>query len=331
MKNNFAPLFLFIVLAFFCSNAYSQTTVINNLNIVSPASSDNKVIKTASLMLSEEITKRTGIKINIVNAVPNTGNVILLRTANDPAPANFSINETPALIKKPEAFRVIVTQQNHRQIIIVEGNDARGVLFGAGFLLRNFIYDDKKIGLPASLIVSSAPDKSMRGHQLGYRNTANSYDAWTPTQFEQYIRELAIFGTNSIESIPIFDEEKSPHFKMDPDSMNAKISEICDNYGMEYWMWVPAQFDLKNNAKRSQYLEHLDKICRMSARVDGVFFPGGDPGDNPPETVLPLLEDMAVIAQKYHPQAKIWLSLQGFTPEQSQTVSRYINDKSPDW
>ena len=37
----------------------------------------------------------------------------------------------------------------------------------------------------------------MRGHQLGYRPKTNAYDAWSVPMWEQYIRELAIFGTNS--------------------------------------------------------------------------------------------------------------------------------------
>ncbi|HVM87968.1 MAG TPA: hypothetical protein VMT76_07245 [Puia sp.] len=330
MKNRFTVLLLFMLaMICFCSKSYSQTIYVDNINIVS--CSDNKIVRSASWMLSDEIAKRTGIKAGMAKTILNNGNVLLLRMANEPVPSNFLITETPALIKRPEAFRVVVVQQNGRDIIIVEGSDERGVLYGAGYLLRNFVYADKKIGLRKLLAVSSAPDKPMRGHQLGYRNTANSYDAWTVAQFEQYIRELVIFGTNSIESIPIFDERESPHFKMAPDEMNAKISGICDKYGLDYWIWIPAQFNLTDTVKRNLYLAHVEMICRMSVRLNGIFFPGGDPGDNPPETVLPLMEDMSVIIKKFHPHAKLWLSLQGFTPAQSQTVYRYIKDKTPEW
>jgi hypothetical protein len=332
MKNNLARLYLFIItIVCFCGTANSQTVYMSNVSIVSSGSSDNKVISSASLMLADEINKRTGIKVSIVKSLPDAGHVLLLRLAGDQVPKDFAIDETPVIIKKPEAFRVLVKHNNHRYVVIVEGNDARGVLFGAGYLLRNFIYADKKIGLPESLAISSAPDKSMRGHQLGYRNTANSYDAWTPEQFEQYIRELVIFGANSIESIPIFEEEKSPHFKLPPDEMNAKISSICDQYGLDYWIWVPAQFDLRDTAKRNHYLQRIEKICKMSVCLTGVFFPGGDPGDNPPETVWPLLIDIAHILKKYHSLAAVWLSTQGYKPAQNQTVYRYVQEQKPSW
>ena len=36
----------------------------------------------------------------------------------------------------------------------------------------------------------------------GYRDKTNTYDGWDLPQWDQYIRELAIFGTNAIELIP---------------------------------------------------------------------------------------------------------------------------------
>ena len=52
--------------------------------------------------------------------------------------------------------------------------------------------------VPAALDRAAAPFYLIRGHQLGYRARANSYDGWDKKQYEQYIRELVIFGANSI-------------------------------------------------------------------------------------------------------------------------------------
>ncbi|MCW3120091.1 MAG: hypothetical protein JWM28_4173 [Chitinophagaceae bacterium] len=192
-------------------------------------------------------------------------------------------------------------------------------------------YQDQEVHFKQLPSLASSPDKSIRGHQLGYRNTANSYDGWTRLQFEQYIRDLVVFGTNSIESIPIFDETMSPHFKVPPMEMNAYISTVCQKYSLDYWMWIPAQFDLRDTARRNKYLATFEKICKQSVRINGVFFPGGDPGDNPPELVIPLLQDIAGILKKYHPLASTWISLQGFTAAQSRYVYKYIQEKMPNW
>lgn len=322
---------LLLTVMHICIPAIAQTVFLKNLHIVTSAGTLTSAEKSASVMLAEEINKRTGLQVTVSSGWPASGNIILLQKASAPKHSEFAVSSEPALIAKPESFRILSQQQDKRAIIVVEGYDGRGVLFGAGYLLRNFIYKTGAVGINADLPVSSSPDKSMRGHQLGYRNTANSYDAWTPEQFEQYIRELVIFGTNSIESIPIFEEEKSPHFKLPPDEMNANISAICNRYDLDYWIWVPAQFDLTDTAKRNHYLNRIEKICKMSIRLNGVFFPGGDPGDNPPETVWPLLIDVAGILKKYHPQAAVWLSTQGYKPAQNQTVYRSVQEQKPNW
>ena len=59
-----------------------------------------------------------------------------------------------------------------------------------------------QITLAADLNIETAPKYPLRGHQLGYRPKTNSYDAWTVELWEQYIRDLAVFGTNAIELMP---------------------------------------------------------------------------------------------------------------------------------
>ena len=40
-----------------------------------------------------------------------------------------------------------------------------------------------------------------------------------------------------------------------------------------------------------------------------------DPGSNPPELVMPFLEDVAKLMAPGHPEAKIWFALQQYSPE----------------
>ena len=75
-------------------------------------------------------------------------------------------------------------------------------MFGVGKLLRSLEWGNGSITLPAGFSVDLAPDREIRGHQIGYRATANSWDAWTVEQFDQYFRDMVIFGANAIENIP---------------------------------------------------------------------------------------------------------------------------------
>jgi len=86
--------------------------------------------------------------------------------------------------------------------VVILGNDERGVLFGVGNLLRELRMERGSVSLRDDLDLATAPKYPLRGHQLGYRPKCNSYDAWDLPIWEQYFRDLAVFGCNAIELIP---------------------------------------------------------------------------------------------------------------------------------
>ncbi len=211
------------------------------------------------------------------------------------------------------------------------GADARGALFGVGNLLRRLSVWQGGLAIASNLDIATAPAFAIRGHQLGYRAMSNTCDAWSVAQFEQYIRELTFFGANSIEGIPFQDRRKTPVMKVPRPEMNRAIGEICQRYGLDYWAWVPADFSLKDDARRAQMLKQCEEFFRETPVFTGFTFPGGDPGDNPPELVLPFLEDIAKLLGRTHPDAKVWLSLQHFTPAEVDDTFDYIDRHLPPW
>jgi hypothetical protein len=136
---------------------------------------------------------------------------------------------------------------------------------------------------------------------------------------------------NSIEGIPFQDERPTPVMKVSRREMNRAISNICARYGMDYWVWTPAEFDLTNTQLRTAELARYDEFFKDTEELTGIFFPGGDPGHNPPELVLPFLEDVAKRMRPGHPKAKIWISLQWFTKDQVNYVYQYLAQEKPEW
>ena len=291
--------------------------------------------QTAARVLVEEVQKRTGLKWAITTVWPKRGVVIAIASgAGDTrwlrAEPPRQGNDLPEL--RSEGFRLVVQEAKTSDgVVWIHGADSRGALFGVGQLLRSLNWAKGSASVPAGLDIATAPAQPIRGHQLGYRHTANSYDGWDDKQFEQYIRELALFGANSIEGIPFQDDRKSPHMPLSRAVMNRKLSEICARYEMDYWIWAPADFDLKDTAKRTEHLDKHAALFHDCPRLDAVFFPGGDPGDNAPELVMAYLEDLSRLLAKHHPRAKIWLSMQGFEKPQVDFVHKWINEKMPDW
>jgi hypothetical protein len=113
--------------------------------------------------------------------------------------------------------------------------------------------------------------------------------------------------------------------------MNIELSKICDKYDADYWVWAAAEVDLKNPKQRQDLLDKYEAFFKECPRFDGVFFPGGDPGDNHPSEVMPFLEEMTAILHKYHPKAGMWISLQGFDKEKVDYFFNYLKEKNPDW
>ncbi len=113
--------------------------------------------------------------------------------------------------------------------------------------------------------------------------------------------------------------------------MNIELSKICEKYDANYWIWTPASFDLTDKKQREEELKKHEAFYQACPRLNGVFFPGGDPGDNHPRDVLPFLEELTKILHKHHPNAGMWISLQGFNEEKVKYFFDYLNEKSPDW
>ncbi len=147
----------------------------------------------------------------------------------------------------------------------------------------------------------------------------NAYDAWSVAQFNQYIRDLALFGANSIEIMPprTDDDFTSKHMKLPAIEMIAEQSRICDEYGLDVWMWYPNMgTDYVHPDSVEKELQERHEVFGAVQRLNALFVPGGDPGDVDPGILFEWLEKVAVVLHQYHPEAKIWVSPQVFRPTQ---------------
>ena len=287
--------------------------------VTNPAPLENAESKAATVLV-EEVYARTGLTWATTETWPGSGTVIALTwQSNHP-------------LLEAEGYHLFVEAvPSGPTVVWVVGADARGVMYGVGKLLRSLSWGSGSASLSAAPNVATSPAYALRGHQIGYRNLANSYDAWDVAQYEQYVRELVLFGANAIENIPFSPTGESIHFSVTPAVMNQSLSQICDDYGVEYWVWTPASVDLNNSASRTALLAQHEQVYQGCVRLDGVFVPGGDPGSNPPSLVMPFLEDMATLLHTYHPNAGVWVSNQGFETDENDYFFDYLQTQQPSW
>jgi hypothetical protein len=331
-KNIISTLFLVVFSMF---TGYSQFIDLSNSSIIGFEKNDQLVLKSLSV-LQEEVVKRTGISIPLANKANKSKNPMILvalenQVSNFPDGIQKVISMLPSI--QNEGYKIAVIEEN--KTVAVIGRDARGVLYGIGKLLRIMEMKQGKILVPSDFKIASSPQYPIRGHQLGYRPKTNAYDAWTPAQFDNYIRDLAIFGANSIEIMPprTDDDFTSVHMKLPAIEMIAEQSKICDSYGMDVWMWYPNMgSDYSHPDSIQKEIDERHEVFKTISRLDALFVPGGDPGDLEPDVLFGWLEKEAEILHQYHPKAKIWVSPQVFKPSKEWYNKFYAHvNKKYDW
>jgi hypothetical protein len=301
----------------------------------------------ACRMLVEEVEKRSGVALAMATESPATGAVIYLGTrANLPA----GMPDAPTAPAGDEGYVLLVAHDGGRVVVCAIGNTERGCVFAAGRLLREMWLTPGRVEAP-EMNIATAPAMALRGHQIGYRTTANSYDFWDAKQFEQYVRDMVVWGTNAVELIP------GPEDRMDrqPMSMNQQWAEIIHSYGMQVWFWYPLQERAASRVRtrgageprtacpsrpdeRRYILDRRRELFKRFKYLDAVFFPGGDPAGCPCDlckpwvhTMLPLVEEIAAILRETHPNAQVWLSNQGFRDADNRWFYEQLQTQKPAW
>jgi hypothetical protein len=289
----------------------------------------------AAQVLIEEAAKRCGITWPIGNSRKAAGQVTIYLATRQSAgklPKRNLVSQSIANSLQMDGFLLQSGQDTDGAWIAVFGADVRGLLFGVGKLLRLIDFGRQQATLQAApLQLVSHPEYKLRGQQLGYRPKTNAYDAWTVEIWDQYIRELAIFGNNAIELMPPKSDDlpDSPHFPLPPARMMVEMSRIADSYGLDVWVWYPAMArDYSDPATVESEVKAWGEIFAMLPRIDAVFVPGGDPGHTEPKYLLALLEKQKKNLLQYHPQGQMWVSPQGFSKDWMQEFMEILRQEN---
>lgn len=296
-------------------SAVCQINLTNGKLFVAVSNSE-KVLRTVEV-LQDEIKARTSIKLSPDRKLSSSSQLILALEEDVfslPAALRNTYLSLPSIEK--EGFKLFADKESNAVVIV--GKDQRGLLYGVGRFLRKADLSDKQILFPASFSIATSPAYALRGHQLGYRPKTNSYDAFSVAQFDQYIRELALFGANSIEILPprTDDHRTSRHMKIAPIDMVREQSRISKSYGLDVWMWYPnLEKDYSDPETIKRELAEREDVFKTVPQIDAVFAPGGDPGDLDPDELFEWMGRVAEVLNKHHPKAKVWISPQSFRPD----------------
>lgn len=232
-----------------------------------------------------------------------------------------------------EGFSVRTLRSGSRTALVVVAETPRGRLFGVGWLLRKLETGPGRVVAPDELAIDTAPAQAVRGVQIGYRFKNNSYDAWTLAMFERRVRDIAIFGGNTIQVIaPVSDDAaSSPLFPAPPLETIIGLSALAERYGLDFALYYPQLGkDYGDPGTVAAELKAFEALVRRLPRVDALYVPGGDPGHTHPDRLFPLVEQEARVLARVHPRAKVWLSGQGFDQAESEAFYAQLA-REPAW
>ena len=202
-------------------------------------------------------------------------------------PAHTVLFDTAANADMAEGFTVqSMTSAKNRPLLVIAGNDSRGILFGIGYVLRKMEFSTGSARLPEDLRISTAPQFPVRGHQIGYRFKNNTYDAWTVPMFEQHIRDLAVFGNNAIQVIaPNSDDERiSPLYPAPALETLVGICRAAMSYGIDFDLYYPEMAkDYSDPVAVRAEVRNADELFKAFPHIDAFYVPGGDPGHTEPK------------------------------------------------
>ena len=232
----------------------------------------------------------------------------------------------PALGRESYAVRRIGST------IVITARDTRGLVYGAGWLLRHLDVADGAPRLAAPADVTRSPRFATRLTQIGYRPKNNSYDAWTLAMFERRIEDFALWGASGVQIIaPVSDDEaSSPLFPAPPRETLAGIARITHRLGLDVALYYPELGDYRKAEQVTAEVAAFTRVLGDLPQVDALYVPGGDPGHTDPDHLFPLVARQAAVLHRRNPAAPVYLSTQGFDAAGLDAFYRQL-DRQPGW
>ncbi|MBN1351062.1 hypothetical protein JXJ21_16695 [candidate division KSB1 bacterium] len=281
-------------------------------------------------LLQQEIFKRTAIELALSeNLPPTTVPAIIIGTVS-----TIELPDSIPVPEKAESYRIWLDSSTRKSpSVCLVGRDPRGMLFAAGRLLRLLSMRTGRLSLMQDVQITESPQYPHRCHELGYRALSNTYDAWDINQYEQYIRDLIVFGTNGFQLIPSLDPDRidKPHMRSSIWDMTIKLAEIINDFGLDVWLYLPLLEDISQAEIAAETLSKRKALFENCPSIRAIFVPGGDPGNTPPDLLLPWLEKLGHTLRDSHPDAELWLSNEDFKSEWNTVLFEYLQQQQPEW
>ena len=182
----------------------------------------------------------------------------------------------------------------------------RGFIYAIGRFLRKTEYKNGNITLIEDISGEYSPYMQIRGHQLGYRDNANTYEAWSVDQYYEYIKEMMYFGCNIFEHT-VFNEKsiKKSHMKYFQSEFVTLCNQAVKPLDIDISYWSP-----NDKGNTADCIKERTDFFASQQYADIYFPPTSDPGDFSVDEAFDIIIPVAREIKKSHPEIKVFPSAQ---------------------
>ena len=243
--------------------------------------------KKAACLFADELEIRTGKRPEI------TGNS-----------SDFSFGFFTKQTESKDCFSV----DDKDGTVFVYARGIRGFIYGFAAFLKSCVFEGEMFETEHRISRDYSPCKEIRGHQLGYRTTPNTYDAWSYENYRRYYLDIMFMGCNTVEHIP-YESGKSRRnrlMKYDEEEFLVEACRMADELDLDVSLWYPnADGETDESAAEAR-----KKLVEKLPRVNVIFPPGGDPGNLPADEFLRRCRAISKSVKSVNKDIKIFPSAQ---------------------
>ena len=345
----YSRVILTILFLFFTSlgNAEGQKEFSNI--VISIGKEANDIEKKVAELLRNRLAEKSQLQIHITQeSITSNANELLIllgRPDHSKSMANqfekYRIPKLTELAPGPEGFLLRWTGDHQ---LLAAGIDDRGCLYAVGELLRQIEFGKKSIKISDDLNIRTAPAFEIRGTQYGQSHVAKKLAHvrdWTEEETQRVILDYALAGSNIFVTGPgpMFDFIKS-YGLMTKGGFGANTAggSVPEEWNASESIGRTGYVCLSVPEARKYMLNKCDQHFKNSPSYDVISFHGGDGGgcecdrcDPYGKTFITLVEEMAGIIHRYHPDTRILFTNQKFDNDDDNAIFEYLQDKPRDW
>lgn len=191
---------------------------------------------------------------------------------------------------------------------IFRAKTIRGLIFAYSLFLRKSTFRKGNLYLCDDICGIHKPQKKIRGHQVGYRTTPNTYDAWDYDQYFRYYLDMMAFGTNTCEHNGTKPDKnfRNELMKYEQYDFLVEASRLADTVDLDVSLWH-ANDDKETEADA---LALRRSLYAAIPRLDYLFVPGGDPGEMEASAFVERCKKISNLLKALHPNAQFHPSAQ---------------------